>query len=199
MQKAIDYGLGCMVSPSPTRNPCKDARKTFCALDNGAFRCHQRGYPFMEEQFLKTLTTCWKVGIDLDFIVVPDIMLAGKESLKFSMEYATTKLNTAKNLALVVQDGVWPEDIDEYQLNPLFSHIFVGGSVEWKWKYAKMWVDDAHSRGLLCHIGRCGTLKRLLEAHRLNADSVDSTSFVRNESWHIIEAYNLEITKEKVA
>ncbi|MHC4372292.1 MAG: hypothetical protein ACYSW8_32205 [Planctomycetota bacterium] len=152
----------------------------------------------MEEQFLNTLSICWKVGIDLDFIVVPDIMEAGTKSLVFSMNYATSKLHTARNLALVVQDGVRPRDVDKCDLSN-FTHIFVGGSVEWKWQTAEMWVEYAHSRGLLCHIGRCGTLKRLIHAHEMGADSVDSTSFVRNESWHIIDAYNKAINKEKVA
>ena len=199
LQKAIDYGLGCMVSPSPTRNPCKEARKTFCALDNGAFRNFERGYPFMEREFIDTMRKCYRVGINLDFIVVPDIMEAGKDSLVFSMKYAVRKLSTARNLALVVQDGVSPKDVSEYNLTN-FTHIFVGGSVKWKWKHAEQWIHYAHKHNKKCHIGRCGTLKRLVKAWELGADSVDSTSFVRNESWHILDAYNQAIkTKETAA
>ena len=61
--------------------------------------------------------------------------------------------------------------------------------MEWKWKTAAQWVKLAHEKGMKCHIGRCGTLDKLIYADEIGADSVDSTSFVRNESWVIIDEY----------
>ena len=147
----------------------------------------------MESFFLRCIEKCYEVGIDLDFIVCPDIVMGGIESLNFSMEYSATTLKTARNLALAVQDGIKPHHVEREQLNN-FSHIFIGGSVEWKWNTAEQWVDYAHSKGLKCHIGRCGTLERLRHAMDIGADSTDSTSIARNDSWHIIEELKNEKT-----
>ena len=184
--KVEELKLGIMVSPSVTKPPNKDFSKFKCCLDNGAFRNWQRGYPFMESSFFACMEKCHKVGIDLHFIVCPDIVTGGKDSLAFSMEYARTKLKTAQNLALAVQDGVTPKDVsNEYLGN--FTHIFVGGTREWKWETADEWVKYAHSKDLKCHIGRCGTLDRLEYARDMGADSVDSTNMARNDSWNTIE------------
>ena len=71
-----------------------------------------------------------------------------------------------------------------------FSHIFVGGSVAWKWETAHEWVLHAASYGMNCHIGQCGQLKYLNKAKNLSVDSVDSTSFVVNDSWHILDQFD---------
>jgi hypothetical protein len=189
LEKVKEFDMGIMVYPSRTRRPCENLGKVSCALDNGAFRCWQRGYPFMEEFFWQTIRDCYDKKIDLDFIVCPDIVTGGKRSLDFSIEYANSKLRTSQNLALAVQDGVKPSDIDKFCLSN-FSHIFIGGSVEWKWETAEQWVDYAHGKEMKCHIGRCGTLDRLRYARGIGADSVDSTSIARNDSWRIIEALN---------
>lgn len=186
LKTVIEYGLGTMISPSPTRQPSAGLKETSCALDNGAFRCWQRGYPFMESHFLRCLNKCYEIGIDLDFIVCPDIVTGGLDSLDFSMEYSTTKLKTARNLALAVQDGMEDWQVAQHRFDN-FTHIFVGGTVDWKWNTAETWVGFAHERGLKCHIGRCGTIDRLMYAESIGADSVDSTSFARNDSWHIID------------
>ena len=188
IEKLKKYELGIMLSPSPNKNPWKTMRQVPCALDNGAFRQWQRGYPFMEKVFLTYLENCFKIGIDLDFIVCPDIVTGGKRSLDFSIEYAFNKMSTAQNLALAVQDGVTPLDVGKHCLDG-FTHIFVGGTVDWKWLTAKSWVKFAHDKNMKCHIGRCGTLKRLIYAKKIKADSVDSTSFVRNENWGVIGKY----------
>jgi hypothetical protein len=183
------YDLGFMVSPSPARPPRKSDNKVDCALDNGAFRNWQLGYPFMEGLFMETLRKCRNHTIKLDFIVCPDIVTAGRQSLEFSMEWATGKLKTAQNLALAVQDGIVPQDVSKHLLDN-FTHIFVGGTVDWKWETAEQWVEYAHSKGLKCHIGRCGTLEKLRLAKSIGADSVDSTSIARNDRWDIIDELN---------
>ena len=50
-------------------------------------------------------------------------------------------------------------------------------------------IDFAHDNGMKCHIGQVGKLEYLELANELGADSVDSTSWVRNKSWHIIEQF----------
>ena len=187
--KVEELGLGIMIASSPVLFPNKEIKKFPCALDNGAFQCYRRGFPFMPEIFYNILGKCYRYGITLDFIVCPDIVTGGVDSLKYSMKWAEGELETAQNLALAVQDGMEPFHIQKYMLDR-FTHIFIGGSKEWKWSTAEKWVKFAHDKGKKCHIGRCGTLENLKKAYLYGADSVDSTNFVRNESWHIVEEFN---------
>ena len=143
----------------------------------------------MADAFRAQLVSCHRAGISVDFIVCPDIVQGGDRSLEFSMTWATGELLTAPRLALVVQYGMTRESVCYQHPENWFTHLFVGGSVEWKWRTARSWVNLAHSLGLKCHIGQVGTLARLRTAESLGADSVDSTSFSRNDSWHIIEEY----------
>jgi len=182
------YGMGIMISPSAKRQAQKKYREVPCALDNGAFQAHKKGYPFREGLFLKTLDECYLLGIPLDFIVCPDIVMGGEKSLDFSVEWATTKLKTAPYLALVVQDGMLTKMIDAYVLS-LFKIIFIGGSVEWKWKTADEWTRFAHENKKKVHIGRVGQKRYLRFCEHIKVDSVDSTSFARNDTWNIIKEY----------
>jgi hypothetical protein len=188
------HNIGMMISPSPTYKLSKkdDYTGIRCALDNGAFRCHQRGYPFNEKLFYETLDECYSLKIDLDFIVCPDIVQGGEKSLDFSVEWARTKLKTVRNLALVVQDGMTVQMVDAYVLS-LFHIIFIGGSVEWKWETADVWTKFAHKNNKKVHIGQVGQLRYLKFAEHIGVDSVDSTSFVRNDSWNVIKKFRKEI------
>ena len=199
LEKVKRNNLGIMISPSPTFEPRKAfieeaegiiKNKIPCAFDNGAFQAHAKGYPFREEAFWNCLDKCYSLGIKLDFIVCPDIVMGGKESLDFSVEWARTKLKSAPNLALAVQDGIEPniQDLDKYVMS-LYDLIFVGGSVEWKWKTADKWVKFAHRFDKKVHIGQVGQARYLRFAEHIGADSVDSTSIARNNSFGIIEEY----------
>ena len=194
LKKIISLGMGIMISSSPSSLPSKEIAKTYCALDNGAFTCYRKGYPFMKEVFLKTIQDAYKKNIPLDFIVTPDIIAKGMESYLYSFHWATIEpLKTAPNLALVVQDGITPGSLGSVRR---WSHIFVGGTVEWKWKTAKEWIDFAHSEGKKVHIGQCGKLEYLLMAYELGADSVDSTSWTVNDSFHIVEKFYDQIGRQ---
>jgi len=187
-EKVREYKLGIMIPTSPNWLPSRSLGEFDCALDNGAFRCFERGFPFMERRFLDTLDACYTSGISLDFIVAPDIVGGGVESLDFSMEWANGRLRGCKSLALAVQDGMMQSDISTDVLD-LFSHIFIGGTPGWKWRTAGGWCKFAHDNHKLCHIGQCGTLPNLTLAREHGVDSVDSSSFVRNDSWHILDVF----------
>ena len=189
-------GMGMMLSSSPHGKPRAKMQTNKelkvkgipCALDNGAFPAFNKGYPFMEKYFLEALDAAYKHSIKLDFIVCPDIICGGKKSLEFSMAWAD-KLVGCPNLALVVQDGMTLKCVKRYNLDQ-FTYIFIGGSREWKWDTAKQWVDFAHANNKKCHIGQCGRLEFLNKAKQIGADSVDSTSFQRNKSWHIVDEFS---------
>ena len=189
LDKIREKDLGIMISPSPSFLPRKDWADINCALDNGAFQAYRRGFPFMADLFRATIDKCYNVGVKLDFIVCPDIVAGGKKSLDFSLDWAMGELKTVPRLALAVQDGMRVLDIRPFI--EYFTHIFIGGSVQWKWETASEWVEFAHSNGKKVHIGQCGTVDKAKAALKLGVDSIDSTSFVRNGNWdYIDEIYN---------
>ena len=177
------YNLGLMHVTGFGWAPDKTHKKFPAAMDNGAFRCWQMGYPFNGELFEKRLQGNQKAGIKMDFIACPDIVTGGMDSLSFSMEWAQGRLRGAPRLALVVQDGMVPEShcITAYHRRP-FNTIFVGGSVDFKWSTAAAWVAFAHKHSMRCHIGQVGKPEYISRARAMKADSIDSTSIIRNKS-----------------
>ena len=179
------FQIGTMLSPyaSPGRKHHYDLP---VAIDNGAFASWTKGCGFDEFYYLRLLHLVIEKNLKYEILVTPDIVAGGLESLSFSLAWRD-RLAGWKNQYLAVQDGM--DVLDVSGIEHKFSGIFVGGTNEWKWKTAKRWVDFAHGNGLKCHIGRCGTLDKLLYAHEIGADSVDSTNFSRNGDYKSVEAY----------
>jgi len=75
--KSRNMTLVSMIASSPTWKPRKSYHRVRCALDNGAFQCWRRGFPFMSDVFRETLKTAYNIGLSLDFIVCPDILRNG--------------------------------------------------------------------------------------------------------------------------
>lgn len=194
INKVEHYGLGIMISPSPTFEPRKqwlydDKRKRniFFAFDNGAYMSYVRGYPFMEKFFWQHLEKCYVLGIDLDFIVCPDIVSKGLKSLEFSLSWAD-KLKTVQQLALPLQDGMTPQDITEDVLCK-FTHLFLGGTVHWKWETMQQWCDFARDKKKPLHVAKVGVSAKYISCDRMGVSSVDSTNIARNGSWSAIAKY----------
>jgi hypothetical protein len=110
-----------------------------------------------------------------DFIVLPDKVAAGAESLELSLQWSR-RLRGVAPLSLVVQDGMEPPEVMNALVDTAATVLFVGGSLEWKLDTAPQWVRLAHSYGRRCHVGRCGTMVRVRWAREIHADSVDSTT-----------------------
>ena len=184
----LDMGI-LATPPEPLRTNWKEFS---VALDNGAFSCWMRGLPFMAENFLNHIKSAHKSGCTIDFIVCPDIVAGGLRSLDFSLDWANSKhLISSSNLYLAVQDGMEPKHITP-NIYKRFAGIFIGGTVEWKWKTAAEWVSFAHGLGKKCHIGRCGKIESLHRAREIGADSVDSSNFARNDSFKTVERFETE-------
>lgn len=144
------------------------ARRSPWAFDNGAYRDWTAGRTFDAEAFeadIASMTT------PPDFIVVPDIVAGGMESLAFSVEWVP-RLRGVAPLYLAVQDGMDPEAVID-ALDP-FAGIFVGGTNAWKLATGADWVQLAHEHGRKAHIGRVGTEKKAEWAMWAGADSIDS-------------------------
>lgn len=175
--------LGCrhMVDPRRYR-----PQKIQYALDNGAFGAYIRNQPLDEKKFYNVLERALSADIRPDFVVVPDRVAAGLESLEFSLEHIN-RIPDVVPRYLAVQDGMTLEVVEA--VLDLFEGIFVGGTVPWKYRTAESWVKLSHSYGLPCHIGRVGTLRGYDFAHAVNADSVDGSNPVRNRRMDIIEKW----------
>jgi len=167
--------LGYMLSPgglTPNR-----ALSQY-ALDNGAYGCWARGEPFDAYPFLRLLKQCMGHKKYFDFSIIPDKVGAGMHSLRFSTVWLDF-LPKEVSWYLAVQDGMKEKHLDE--LLPKIDGIFVGGTLDWKFKTAEAWVKFAHGHGLKCHVGRTGSYQRLMWCKRINADSCDSSNFAQNK------------------
>jgi len=194
INKLKEYGMGVMINTHPSIGfvksflSKKDKIKGIpLCLDNGAFGTFSKGlgFPFNEFAFLQTLNEVILHKLPLEFIVIPD-RVGHPDSLVFSMSWIDRL--TSDNLALVIQDGMEPCEQMEHSR---VSTLFLGGTVEWKFSHgvAKKWCDYAHSTGRKFHFGQVGTLERLRYAEEIGADSCDSTNFIRNDSWSVIDQF----------
>ncbi len=196
LQKLKDHNMGVMISTHPDVSFCKsflnqnlDGINGF-ALDNGAFSAYRNKTPWSEYAFLWHLNQCIFKKVKLDFVVVPDIVAGGADSLLFSMRWADRLVGCTK--ALVVQDGMTPTDVKGFLMR--FRYIFVGGTPEWKWRTLESWIKLTHDYGMKIHVGQVGTVQRIQLCEQLGVDSVDSTNFVRNDSFETIETYKRQQT-----
>jgi len=185
------FGMGILCSSDSRWLPRKQWEGIPVSLDNGAFPAFQKGRGFNEYAFLKALDTIYNLNLDLQFIVLPDIVTGGMKSFDFSMAWADRLHGT--NLAFVVQDGMTPLSrggkISLMLKDDRITTLFIGGSVEWKWRNVEAWVELAHKNGKKCHVGQCGKIEYLRRCQELGVDSCDSASFVRNKAWHILDEF----------
>jgi len=77
LEKIKELGIGIMICTSVAFPATKNFKEVPCALDNGAFNCYRKGYPFQSDLFLENIKHCYSLGIKLDFITVPDIFCGG--------------------------------------------------------------------------------------------------------------------------
>jgi len=81
-------------------------------------------------------------------------------------------------VAAVAQPGGGVEDIVRFAVGIDADVLFIGGGREFQLAYADELIVTAHDHGLDAHIGQPG--RSLSWAEDLGADSVDTTSIVRN-------------------
>jgi len=148
------------------------------ALDNGAWTSFQRGEPFDETAFERAVT---RLGADADWIVVPDIVMGGMASLKFSRMWLA-RLRNRRALAkarfmIAVQNGIVPAHIRDL-VGPRIG-VFVGGDTEWKLATMAGWARFAQARGAICHVGRVNSARRIRLCAAAGVDSFDGSGVSR--------------------
>lgn len=196
-----ELGVGLMMCDG-YRDP---SAYPFFAVDNGAYSAWKQGKRWNPATFLHILTRCAEEGRTPEFAVLPDIVGGGEDSLRLSMAWHEALDATFPGFrwALAVQDGMdedmvrricgawgWIENV---------STVFVGGTMDWKLRTMNQWVVFAHEEGMECHVGRIGTVDRMVMADVLGADSIDSTTWVqRNGSLRDhVEAYRAFMATRK--
>jgi len=163
------------------RGELKSRKRDPWFYDNGAYRDWQADAAFNALQFTRD---CRRMrmqaelqGIRPDFVVMPDLVAAGKASLEFSSTFVHECAELPCYLAL--QDGMTEDHIAQAlewfrEAGTDVRGLFVGGTLSWKIQTARAWVRYAHERDLRLHVGRVGVPDRISWARSIGADSIDS-------------------------
>lgn len=160
-------------------------RYPYYCLDNGAFPAWVHKREWDERTFLKMLDKCLEADKAPDFVVVPDQVAKGRESLEFSNRWLERLPRAQTRYMLAVQDGMTTQDVEN--VIDQYGGLFVGGTMDWKLRTSPEWVELAHLHRKPCHIGRIGPWERIVWAARIGADSIDSTTWVQQPRFYHIE------------
>lgn len=144
------------------------------ALDNGAWADYHSGKPFDEDAFERLID---RFGNGADWIVLPDIVAAGRRSLDLSLRYMNRCLSLCDLVLIAVQDGIEPSDMDGIVGRK--TGIFLGGSTEWKLARMEEWGAYCAGRHLYYHVARVNTRRRFNLAIASGATSIDGSSAAR--------------------
>jgi hypothetical protein len=144
------------------------------ALDNGAWSSYLEGKPFDAVAFRKLVL---RLGEDADWIVAPDIVAGGLDSLALSLQWVDRLLLHTQRVLVPVQDGMVPGDVAPYL--GLRVGVFLGGSTEYKIGTMMGWGHFCAAKRCWFHVGRVNTAKRVKMAHAAGADSIDGSAASR--------------------
>tara|TARA_B100000530_G_C15897989_1_gene464222 strand:+ start:219 stop:839 length:621 start_codon:yes stop_codon:yes gene_type:complete len=144
------------------------------AIDNGAWSAHTQGVEWQPEPF-EALVSNHAAGAD--FIVAPDIVAGGAQSLARSVEWLPKLLAVTQRVLIPVQDGMTCADVAPY-LSPRVG-LFVGGSTDWKLRNLRSLCEFARIHGAWAHVGRVNSVKRIGACLSAGATSFDGTAASR--------------------
>lgn len=144
------------------------------ALDNGAWSAYCSGTPWNEPAFAAALA---RFGPGADWVVLPDIVAGGRESLELSARWMCRVLGACARALIAVQDGMESHDVRPL-LGPTVG-VFVGGTTTWKLATLSGWAALARERRTWCHVGRVNTARRIFACSAAGVDSIDGTSASR--------------------
>lgn len=144
-------GWGIFRTPE-SRNPLPPGIRY--ALDNGAWHAYLHK---TEWDSVKFRTAFDRYGEGADFVVLPDVVGDGVESLQDSLLWLPRLRHDCRLLLLPVQDGMKASDVQPY-LNEKVG-IFVGGTTEWKLRTIMSWGAVAARVGCYLHVGRVNSAR----------------------------------------
>lgn len=161
------------------------------AYDNGAFEDWKQGRPFDAQAFDADMARILALASRdaPSWVVLPDIVAGGKASLERSLAHLGT-LWGAVPCYLAVQEGFGPEDVADRDAERL-GGVFIGGATwAWKARAIRLWGPWARRHGLLVHVGRAGSVKRLRHCRESGyVHSADSNAPLwSREAWDALMA-----------
>ena len=115
------------------------------ALDNGAWSAFVQQEPFDEDAFLIAVD---RLGEGADWIVLPDIVAGGLESLDYTLRWKERLRGMPTKLLVAVQNGMQIDDVASL-LSPAVG-IFIGGTTEWKEATAQARVLSLGAETVTC-------------------------------------------------
>lgn len=139
-------------------------------IDNGAFS--QRGFRAAPFNALVE-----HLGSAADFVVLPDIVAGGSDSLALSVSWIP-KLRGLK-LLLPIQDAMMAREVGMVLRQNVQVGLFLGGSTEFKLREIYAWGMVAAAWNRYYHVGRVNTMRRIRLCAEAGADSFDGTSATR--------------------
>lgn len=139
-------------------------------LDNGAWSAFQQKKPWNERAFIGALC---KFGSGADFVVAPDIVCGGQESLAMSRQWLGCCMSECRRVLIAVQNGMTPDDVRPW-LNGRVG-VFVGGDTEWKERTMATWAALARECNAYCHVGRVNSQRRVKLCQMAGIDSFDGS------------------------
>jgi len=143
-------------------------------LDNGAWSEHRGTASFDPAAFRELVE---RLGPRADFVVSPDVVGGGRESLRLSVKWLPELLQTCRRVLIPTQDGLTKRDLRPY-LGPRVG-LFVGGSDEHKLGTLRQWGALASSVGCWLHVGRVNSARRIEYCGIAGADSFDGSGAAR--------------------
>lgn len=143
-----------------------------CCGDSGAYHYHNQNLPFDVLNYERLLT--WIRPLRPRFVMLPDILGQGRESLALSMRWCPILAQLGIPAALVVQDGMTVEEVLPL-VGPDLA-VCIGGTTEWKLDTLGAWCGAAHERGAWVHVLRVNTARRIRLCDQAGANSFDGTS-----------------------
>lgn len=171
-RRLLAYGWGRMWTTRITLNDVGDTEPL--GFDCGAYTAWDKRNPmhwrdFPESMFLRRLEALPRKP---DVAVVPDLPMAGNDSLHFSVAWRR-QLPHGMPWHLAVQDNASPVLVEKNL--DMFSGLFLGGSAAFK-RQASKWCEIAHRNGKTFHYGCASTHRRVRDARLIGADSIDSVT-----------------------
>lgn len=159
--------LGVLFSPDGKRDP----KGLPYALDNGRYAVWSKGKAWDEVLFTQMLEYAAALSYPPLWLVVPDVVADRRATLDSWQQWYPRLSIYQWPLALAVQDGMTVKEI--LKLRPSPDVIFVGGTMQWKWRYLQDWTR-AFPR---VHVGRVNERRMLWMVQRAGAESSDGTGW----------------------
>lgn len=141
------------------------------ALDNGAWTAHTQGQPFDVDAFERALSV---LGGDAHWVILPDCVGNAEKTIEMASSWFPRIFVPS---LLAVQDGMTRDMVEDWisKNDRRLKGIFVGGTDGWKEKTTSVWSEFSHRHGMICHVGRVNTRRRLSIAVDAGVDSVDGS------------------------